>query len=86
MLLLLFVFLGLALQHMGVPRTGVASKLWLPAYTTAAAMLDPSCIFDLHRRAGQLQILNPLWKARDETHIPKVTTWVPTAEPRRERQ
>ena len=45
---------------MEVPRLGVESELQPPAYTTATAMLDPSCICDLHRR-----ILNPLSKARD---------------------
>ena len=34
-----FVFLGLHLQHMKVPRLGVKSKLQLPAYATATATL-----------------------------------------------
>ena len=31
----LFIFLGLHLQHMEVPRLGVKSELKLPAYTKA---------------------------------------------------
>ena len=30
-----FVFLGLPLWHIEVPRLGVELELWLPAYTTA---------------------------------------------------
>ena len=37
----LFFFLLLLLQHMEVPRPGVELELQLPAYTTAAAALDP---------------------------------------------
>ena len=32
----------------GVPRLGVESELQLLAYTTAKAILDPSCVCDLH--------------------------------------
>ena len=35
------VFLGLHLPHMEVPKLGVQSELWLPAYTTAIATPDP---------------------------------------------
>ena len=42
------VFLGLHLQHVEVPRLGVRLELQLPAYAMATAMLDPSCICDLH--------------------------------------
>ena len=42
--LLLFLFLGPHLRHMEVPRLGVQSELQLPAYTTATATQDPSCI------------------------------------------
>jgi len=54
---------------MDVPRLGVQSKLHLSAYTTATAMPDPSCVFDLHHRLWELRILNPLSKARDQTLI-----------------
>ena len=40
-ILFYFVFLGLLLWHMEVPRLGVESELQLPAYTTAIAMQDP---------------------------------------------
>ena len=43
-----FVF-GLHLQHMEAPRLGVQSQLQLPAYTTATATPDLSCICDLCR-------------------------------------
>ena len=42
------VFLGPHLQHMEILRLGVQLELQLPAYTTATATLDPSCICDLH--------------------------------------
>ena len=46
-------FLGLHLQHMEVPRLGVKSELQLPAYSTATAMPDLSCICNLHRSSCQ---------------------------------
>ena len=65
----LFVFLGLHPQHMEVPRLGVKLELELPAYTTATASPDPSLVYSLHHSSRQHQILNPLSKARDQTHI-----------------
>ena len=62
-----FVFLGPHLQHMEVPRLGVKSELWLPAYTTATATWDLSCICDHSPR--QHQIPDPLCEARDLTCI-----------------
>ena len=47
--LLFFVFLGLHLLYMEVPRLGVQSELQLPAYTTATATQHPSLVCDLHR-------------------------------------
>ena len=64
-----FCFLGPSLQHMKLPSLGVASELQLPAYTTATAIWDPSCVCDLHHSLWQCQILNPLSKARDGTRI-----------------
>ena len=61
----LFVFLGLHLQHTEVPRLGVKSELWPPAYTTATATWDLSCVCKLHHSSQQRRILNPLNKARD---------------------
>ena len=40
-------FLGLHLWHMEDPRLGVKSELQPPAYTTATAVQDPSCVVDL---------------------------------------
>ena len=62
--LLSFFFLGLHLWHMGNPRLGVIPELQLPAYTTAAATWDPSCVCDPHHSSWQDKILNPLSKAR----------------------
>ena len=52
---------------MEVPRLGVKSEPQLPAYPTATAMPDPSCICDLHHSSWQHQILNPLSDAWDQT-------------------
>ena len=66
----LFVcFLGLHPQHMEVPSLGVKSELQLPANATVTATQDPTHICDLHHSLWQCQILNPLSKARDQTHI-----------------
>ena len=54
---------------MEVPRLGVELELQLPAYTTATALPDLSCICDLHHSSWQHQILNPLRKARHQTYI-----------------
>ena len=64
---LFFVFLGLYPWHTEVPRLEVESEL--PAYTTAAAMPDPSCISSLPHSSRQLWILNSLDKARDRACI-----------------
>ena len=44
---------------MEVPGLGVESELQLPAYTTATAMQDLSCVCDLCHSLEQHQILNP---------------------------
>ena len=54
---------------MEVPRLGDKLELQLVAYTTATAMQDPSHVYDLCHSSRQHQILNPLSKARDQTHI-----------------
>ena len=64
-------------QHVEVPRLGVETELRLPAYATASATPDPSCIGDLHHSARQGQILNPLSGARDRTRNLMDTSWVP---------
>ena len=59
----------LHLQHMEVPRLGVKSELQQAAYATATAMWDLSHICNLHRSSQHCWILNPLSKAREQTHI-----------------
>ena len=61
----IFCFLGLHLQHMKVPRVGVQSEIQQPAYTTATAMQDLSCLCYQHHNSWQCQILNPLSETRD---------------------
>ena len=53
----------------GSSRLGVKLELQLPAYATTTATPDPSHICNLHHSPGQCQILNPLSKARDQTHV-----------------
>jgi len=64
-----FCFLELHPWHMKFPRLGVESELQLPAYTTTTATRDQSRICDLPHSSLQRQIINPLSKARDRTHI-----------------
>ena len=64
-LFLSFVFLGLHLWHMEVPRLGFQSELLPLAYATATAMPDLSRICYLHHSSWQCRILNPLSDARD---------------------
>ena len=64
-----FLFLGPHLLYVEVCRRGVESELQLPAYTTATAMLDLSCVLDLHHNPWQCRILNPRSEARDRTCI-----------------
>ena len=54
---------------MKVSGLEVELELQLPAYTTATAMPDLSCICELHHSSWQHQILNSLNDARDQTHI-----------------
>ena len=61
---------------MEVPRLGIESELQLPAYTTATAMPDLSCIYDLHHSSQQCPTVNPMSKARDWTYILMDTSWV----------
>ena len=62
-------FLGLHPRHMEIPRPGVKLELQLPAYTTATATPDPRRVCNLCRSLWQHWLLNPLSKARDQTHI-----------------
>ena len=61
---------------MEVPRLGVKWKLKLPAYTTAIAMQDPSCVCNLHHSSWHYRIPNPLSKARDRTCVLMDTSWI----------
>ena len=61
---------------MEVPRLGIKLELQLPAYTTATAMPDLSCICNLCCSLHHGWILNPLSKARDRTHIFIDKSWV----------
>ena len=67
--ILFFVFLGLHLQHMEVPRLGIELELQPPAYTTATATRNLSHVCCLYHSSGQSWILNPLSEARDRTHV-----------------
>ena len=74
--LFFLVILGPHSWHIKVPRLGVESEPQLLVYTTATAMLHPSCVFDLHHSSGQRLILNPLSGARDRTYVPMDARWV----------
>ena len=60
---------------MEVPRLGVESELQLPAYTTATATPDPSCICDLCCSLWPCWILNPLSKAGVELASSRRLCW-----------
>ena len=66
--LFFFIFLGLHPHHMKFPRLGVETDLQLLAYTTATTTRDPSHVYDLHHSSGHHRILNPLSRARNQTH------------------
>ena len=51
------------------PRLRVKLELQLPAYATATAMEDLSCVSDLHHSSQQFWILNLLSEARNQTHL-----------------
>ena len=68
-ILFYFHFLGLPLWHMEVPRLGVKSEMYLPAYTTVTAMQGPRCVFILHHSSQQHWILDPVSEARYQPHI-----------------
>ena len=63
---------------MKVPSPGVESELQVLATATATATTtqDLIPIFILHHSSWELQILNPLSEARDQTHILMDTGWV----------
>ena len=55
--------------HVEVTWLGVKLELQLLAYTTATATLDLSHLCNLHCSLQKHWILNPLSKARVQTHI-----------------
>ena len=57
---LFFVFLGLHLRQMEVPRLGVESEPQLLAYTTVAAMWDPSHTSHMQPTPEIMTMLDPL--------------------------
>ena len=75
-LLLFYCFLRPHLWHMDIPRLGVESELHLPAYTTATATQDASCLCKLHHSSWQHQMLDPLCKVRDQTCIFMDSSWI----------
>ena len=66
MLFTSFFFVGPHPCHVEIPKLGIKSELQLLAFTTATPEL--SFIGNLHG-SRQRQILNPLSKASDGTHI-----------------
>ena len=51
------------------PRLWGQNAATAAGYTTATATRDPTRIYDLYHSSWQLQILNPLIQARDQTHV-----------------
>ena len=76
-----FVFLGLHLRYMEVPRLGVEL-----GYTSASAMPDPSCVCNLHHSSQQCWILNSLYEARNQTCLltSRILVGFVSVEPRQE--
>ena len=54
---------------MEVPRLGVTLELQLLTCATATVTPDLSCICNLYHSSQQRQILNPLGKVKDQSHI-----------------
>ena len=65
-----FLFFWLHLWHMEVPRAAAE------AYTTATAMLDPSCICNLQRKLLATLDPKPQTANRDQNHIFTGVSWV----------
>ena len=76
-----FIFCFLSFFLMEVPRLGVELELQLLACVTVIIWPNLSCVCDLRYSSQQYRILNPLNKARDQTHILMDTSSVVTTEP-----
>ena len=66
---LFVLFLGPDLLHTKVPRLGVESEQYLPAYATVTTKQDSSLMCNLHHGLQQHRILNLLSEVRDQTCI-----------------
>ena len=71
-----YTFFFFFLRHMEVHKLGLESELQLPAYTTATATPEMSCICDLHHSSWQCQILKPLSEAKNQTRVLMDASWV----------
>ena len=74
-IIIIFVLGGHTLAYGGSQargRIGVTAASLYPATATP----DPSHVFDLQHSSWQHQIINPLSKARDQTHNLKVPRWI----------
>ena len=65
----LFLLFRAATKNYEVPRLGVESELWLPAYVIVTATWDLSLTGSLHYSSRQCQILNPTEGTRDGTYV-----------------
>ena len=67
---ILFYFFRVTSAAYGSSNLGVESELQLQAYNTSATAIgDPGCVYDLHWSPRQCQTLNTLIEARDKTCI-----------------
>ena len=73
---LFFLLFRAALTAYGGFLDRVELEPQLPAYATATAMQDPSCVCDLYHSSWQYQIFNPLSKVRDRTRNLMVPSWI----------
>ena len=54
-IIIILSFLGLHQWQMEIPRLGVKSEVWPPAYTSTTAMPDPSRVYTTaHHNTGSL--------------------------------
>ena len=64
------------------PTTTESELQLLAYYNRATATLDPRHVCDIHHSSWQCRILNPLSKARDQTHNLMVPSRISSVEPR----